>query len=195
MRSWRYEVKNDKHCQGWAILHLDEGGFFGVCSDFGDYAFLWSGHGTRDFREFVCTLTHDPDYTANKLCMGRSDREEYDAEATIKSIQEHIAGEDGWSATHAKEETDLMEALRNNDITFDDWCRDTRIQEPWELHYTTVNRQALAFVKQVLPRLVEVIKKELESEKPQRCEYCGCERAITIGGLERHAENCPNFPL
>ena len=26
------------------------------------------------------------------------------------------------------------------------------------------------------------------------CEYCGCKRAKSLGGLESHSGNCPNIP-
>ena len=167
MRSWRYEVRNNEHCQGWAILHLDSGGFFGVCSDYGDYAYLWSGHGREDFRTFVCELTHDPDYAATKLTYGRSDSREFNREETVQRIREEICRERR-SGTLTKgeaiDEWDEVEYLADGEMSFDEWCGRTGLEDAHEFYNTKTNHQAMAFCKEVLPRLVEVIRKELTDE-------------------------------
>ena len=157
MKTWRYEVKNTEKCEGWAILLIDETGFFGVCSDYGDYAYLWAGHGRKDFREFVIGLVKNPEYAANKLSHGVR---EYDAEATQKNVRARILElrRDGrLEKDRARDEWDMSADM----YSFDAWLTGTSLAEGHEYYCTVVNRQAMAFCKNVLPRLAAVISADL----------------------------------
>jgi len=158
----RYVIPPEKH-EGWAIIHIDANGFFATVSDYGNYAYLWTSFGPNDFRKFLAQL--DQGYVVGKLTGGKTI---YDGEATLKAIKEHIIGarkEGTYSRGEARHEWGKMVYNREmlSDVReFEEWCDETKIEEPWEFHCSEPEPQAVAFYQKVWPRFVELIKAELE---------------------------------
>lgn len=108
LRTWQYRIRTAKGAWLGEFV-LREDGFFATVSDWGSYAYWWTHHGRRDFREFVADLS--PDYVASKI--GR--RDTYHGARTLRRVKDRIlrARRDGaLSAELARQEwTRLGETL------------------------------------------------------------------------------------
>ena len=80
---WQYRIPSENG-EGWAIAVLGSDGFFGVVSDYGNYAYLWSSTGMRDFRDFFCGI--DGDYVRGKL----DPSTHFDSEKTQANVRKHL---------------------------------------------------------------------------------------------------------
>lgn len=163
IRTWRYQVPNEKH-QGWAILFLDSIGCFAALSDYGDYAYRWpqAGWGPGDFRRFL--LSCDRSYLFGKL----APRDEYDGQETLKLIRERIVEkrrEGGLTKEQARAEMDLLEEHDlDSEDGFSRWMDDTILGDAWEMACQSPPAQAVAFMDRCLPRLRALIEAELKEE-------------------------------
>lgn len=155
---WRYVLRNVKH-EGWAIVLMDSSGYFSVVSDFGNYAFKWTHFGTRDFREFLIGL--EPDYLLSKI----SQRDTFDGEGTVRRIKDEIlelrrTRSRTLTRETAREEWDRVESI-DDKHAFDDWLRDTSLDEAWEYGRMDYPGDARGFAKRVWPRLCELWRADL----------------------------------
>lgn len=160
---WRYVLPNVKH-EGWGIFVLGSDGYFSACSDFGNYAHLWSHHGREDFREFL--LEVDGDYLLGKLC-GR--RTEYMGDKTLAEIKRHILEARrrcGMSKEFARREWDLLDRhdVESHEDCFKDWYNDTRIDDAYEFIMRDYPYDAQAFAEKLMPRLKALLTEELNPE-------------------------------
>ncbi len=152
---WRFSVPNTAHGEGWAIAFLDNFGVFSVMSDYGDYAHRWSPPKGADFRKEFLTTTSD------QILFKIAPRV-FDAEATSKRIREHI--EECQAAGNHEHDDELDELDFDDDEQgFIDWARNTTIEDVSDFRVQKFDQQAVAFIDQVLPRLREVIKADLEA--------------------------------
>jgi hypothetical protein len=157
----RYDLKNDKPGEGWAIIVIDtERGFFAAVSDWGNYAYLWSSPGC-EFRKFLIGL--DAHYLHGKLMHGRPNHHVFDRDATRDAILERIAELETETRQRQHAERSLLTGYQDED-GFQLWCALTGLEEPWGLRVTRPEPQCMSFCTRVFPRLVERLKAELASE-------------------------------
>lgn len=188
IQTWRYEIPNDQYGQGHGVVVMDSTGYFSAVTDFGNYAFGWWYHGERDFREFIAGLRGSTCYVMGKL--GKKD--ELDLERTVQHVKEQIIEKrrrGRWSmdpppqkrewyedapATgreKARAEWELIEQLDAGDITVDEWVRDSRLDDAWEMPCYTYDVHLRMFAEQFIPRLADVLEGQLRWERTQAVWY------------------------
>lgn len=186
LRTWRYVLPSEKEDRfsGWAIVFMDSTGAFATVSDYGSYAYKWhtQGWGPGDFRRFIVHC--DGDYVRRKL----APREEYDGEATLKAAKRTIIDqrrtyarllhEGGLSSfrpneigrpldsDEARAEWDLLKEHSDLDSESDLvlWAQHTRVNYYEGIAQTRPSPQAVAFCERTLPRLQEMLKRQLAAE-------------------------------
>lgn len=168
--------------EGWAWIVVSSSGYFSAVSDFGNYAFFWTHHGCKDFRQFLYNAHKSWDYFCSKLSYGPGNKnKEYDGTGTYERIKEHIleyrkmGGHPdrkrflrGWDRETAREEWDLLHEDCEKVETegdWDHWMRRTNIQDAWEFRHERWPGGLERFCKETLKRLTEEhLHKELERE-------------------------------
>lgn len=167
VKIYRYVLQSIKG-EGWAKVILASDGYFSACSDYGNYAFIWT-HPGMEFRRFVAQLVGQSDYVVKKLCSGRADMHEYDGEATACDIRKTILEARrcrAWSKERARREWDLVSDMEVEDFRegFARWYDHTQIDEAYEYMRERPNAQCMAFCEHVMPRLAAAIREELAQE-------------------------------
>lgn len=166
----RYELPSEGSGEGWGVIVIDtDCGFFATVSDFGNYAYLWSSTGC-EFRKFLIGL--DADYTCKKLLHGRSDMRCIDEVETLSAILISIEAYALAYRERNKRQWPRYESERDaakhadlsSDGGFQEWCDNTKLDEPWEYKCTKLDPQAMGFCTRILPRFQEILRKELEVE-------------------------------
>lgn len=158
---WRYYLPNNENREGWADIVMRSDGWFGVVSDYGNYAYRWTHFGPGDFRDFVVGLEND--YVCGKL-----GNQVFDSDKAIRGYKDRIwrrrlnklikDKEDVRLAWDELEtitcELDLHEWMERDGyrILGDDYMDVFTQDYPSDLR---------AFVQKVMPRLKEAIRKEL----------------------------------
>ena len=162
VKFWRYYLREPGDgYTGWAEVVLGSNGFFATVSDYGNYAFGWRHHGMADFRQFW--LRKSPSYVCSKL--GKNDHYEAErTEADIKELIDAYERDKTWDEERVQEERDLLQSLSDNEITIDDWMRDTEIGDAWEIPVYDYPPGLQGFVKNILPLLAEAVRVDLEAE-------------------------------
>lgn len=162
--------------EGWAWIVISSTGYFSAVSDLGNYAFFWTHHGCKDFRQFLYNAHKNWDYFCSKLSYGPGNKnKEYDGAATYQLIKEHILSERKYSSGQgrydkefARKEWDLLHEDCERVETegdWDHWMRSTEIQDAWEFHCERWPGGLERFCKETLRRLTEEhLHKELERE-------------------------------
>ncbi len=165
--------------QEWAEVILCQSGFFGACSGWGDYAHRWAYPGVEDFREFFLTPQDNLDYFCRKLS---GCQRVYDPDETLKAAKQLLLetrrnrsisqddARDEWDALHGRFDGLCNEAM------FTLWCDDTAL-EVVEIYRDKYPEDVQQFCREVLPRLAEAIRQELDKENPQPM-------SVPQGGLE-----------
>jgi hypothetical protein len=163
IKMWRCAIPSIKG-QGWGIFLLDSTGMFAAVTDYGNYAFKWTHHGCDDFREFVIDLKNSPDYVLGKVSHGK----EYQGQKTNENIKNEIlrARREGYlSEDQAKEEWELVGDELEYHEGFLDWYNQTSLCDAQEMSRYDYPPDEKAFAKILLPRLAQILEKELENEK------------------------------
>lgn len=160
--------------EGWAWIVISSTGYFSAVSDLGNFAFFWTHHGCKDFRQFLYNAHKNWDYFASKLSYGPGHKhKEYDGTATYELIKKTILesrrlhGNGCWTKEYAREEWDLLDECEKlaTDGDWDHWMRSTKIQDAWEYHSERWPGMLERFCKETLKRLTEEhLHKELERE-------------------------------
>lgn len=162
--------------EGWAWIVVSSTGYFSAVSDLGNYAFFWTHHGCKDFRQFLYNAHKSWDYFCSKLSYGPGNKnKEYDGAATYELIKEHILSErrhsggfGRWTKEFARQEWDLLhgDAERvETEGAWDHWMRETSISDAWEYHCERWPGGLERFCKETLKRLTEEhLHKELVQE-------------------------------
>lgn len=161
--------------EGWAWIVISSTGYFSAVSDLGNYAFFWTHHGYKDFRQFLYNAHKNWDYFCSKLSYGAGNKyKEYDGTATYELIKQTILdsrrmhGGGRWTKEFAREEWDLLhdECERvETEGSWDHWARNTKISDAWEYHCERWPGTLERFCKETLKRLTEEhLHKELERE-------------------------------
>jgi hypothetical protein len=167
--TWYYRLSSGPDKE-WAEVVITSTGMFAAVSDWGNYAYAWRCTGCKDVREFFARIPVDTDYFARKFA---GSQREYDAEHTLKAVQEHIKelqeNGDLTEETITEELDNLRYEYSNleNEFYFNSWVNDgdNRISEPWELYRCNLPTQIVQFCERILPRLAEKIQDELELEQ------------------------------
>ena len=163
---WRFKIPNIEH-EGWADVVMRSDGYFSVVSDYGNYAFCWTGFGRErgvDFRQFFIGL--NADYVRCKL----DPSQEFDRDKTARSIKEHLLErrrEQSITKEFAQEEWDLAHDLQVGNTTFEVWMGDTNLDDAYEFYTESPQGNIMGFVTKVLPRIQDAVKADLEKPQPQ----------------------------
>lgn len=162
---WRYELPPIEG-EGWGSFMLDSTGMFAAVTDYGNYAYRWSHFGQRDFREFLAKASGSHEYILEKVAPSHG--KEYQGKETEKAIKERIleARRNGWlTQEEAKYEWWLLEQV---DLTYKDgfheWWLETKLPDAAEYAVYDFTATEKAFAYELMPRLAEILKKELEQE-------------------------------
>lgn len=180
---WRYVIgpEYEDRLSGWGIFLVDSEGMMSVVSDYGNYAYLWSSIGDRDFREFLSDC--DEWYLTSKLAPQRS----YDGAATERRIKDEIARKrrnGSISRARARLRWDcLLRADLGSELGFSDWVRDDddtvrhhhhcsgdgrrRDEQPMAAHELAVythSPQIQMFCRRLWPRFVARLQAQLKEE-------------------------------
>lgn len=154
----RYKIPNERH-EGWAVIHIDSKGFFGVVSDYGNYAFHWTSFG-EDFKEFLVGL--DWDYLYGKLT---HTQRVYDGDGTERSIKQHIL-----QRRHSRQMTreqardewallDESEVDHHTDVGYALWRARTELNTYEGDFYQTMHEpQCRQFCEKVFPRFIQALR-------------------------------------
>lgn len=156
---------------GWAVVFLTEDGFFSAISDYGNYSYHWGSPG-RPFKEFVIGLLDDPRYFMCKVSkMGFDydtslnnikrdvlkarrvgDIDSEDARICMDEIEDNLSHRAELSEfCHGIEDCFwLLTGIYGNDLS----------SIPLAYEY---DAQVKGFVREVFPRLAEILKKELSN--------------------------------
>lgn len=160
---WRYVLPNVSH-EGWAIVHLDAAGFFGVVSDFGNYAHQWIRWGDQDFREFFLELK-DPDYLCSKL--GRPTHFNRVTTATVFR-RDILEGRfrDEYDRVTARQLWNAVAEFLDDDHSADWLLEQTSAIGPdaWELLCYDYDPELRRFAQRVWPRIQVAIREGLARE-------------------------------
>lgn len=162
----RYVLRSDGHGEGWAKIVIGSDGFFAAVSDYGNYAFIWSHHGCRDFREFLIRASRDWDYFVRKF----DPKQLWDRNAVEDDIRRRIIEwrRDGrFTREEARAEWDLADdADFNDEVGFWQWAGETTFPDAFEHTRYMLNPQCVAFVKKTMgERLAPILRAELDAEK------------------------------
>jgi hypothetical protein len=165
---WQYTFQNTRETrEGWAYVILRSDGFFAAVSDYGNYAYLWSSHGKRDFREFF--LRMDWHYIATKLKHGPDLVDPEDSFQAIKKFVCEMRHEHRYSKEEARERWQHIQRFASDEV-WEAFLYDSEthrlFEEPWHFTKTRMRADVVAFAKQVVcTRLRDAIRAELEAEK------------------------------
>lgn len=163
---WRYALPPIRH-EGWAIVHVDSHGFFGVVSDFGNYAFHWSAFGD-DFRQFLTEISAD--YLCGKLGGAPN---HLDVRATTQRFREDILHDrrDGrLDRQRARELWTTTEEFRHELISFEELVEAFSAESPdcWEWGYYDFAPALRGFAQHIWPRLMTAIRTDLDADTAER---------------------------
>ena len=165
---WRYDLPSVNR-EGWAVVVMCSDGYFSTVSDWGNYAYWWSGHGTRDFRAFVADC--DGDYIRCKLDPSKVLDYERTRDRCRRAVCEarrrpargpHAYTLDTETAREAWERADGF----INEIELNDWFNDYAryLDDYTDLAVYKTPPGIRGFIEKVLPRLQAAIKAELTRE-------------------------------
>lgn len=164
VKFWRYYVPNIDG-EGWGIFLLDSTGMFAAVTDYGNCAYRWAHHGEDDFRKFLTGGSWG--YYLKKLFPHEY---EYCQEKTLQSIKERILYSRFnryITEEQAREEWDLLE--RHDDLysssDFTRWYDETSLDDAGEFYEQDYSASAKAFCYKLLPRLAEMIEKDIQNDK------------------------------
>lgn len=161
---WRYVVPaSQEHCDYGGIFVLASDGYFSCITDWGNYAFRWTGFGSRDFRDFLIGL--GTDYLLSKIA-----DETYDGTKSYHSIKDAILQlrrTRSWSAKQAREEMDLLQSWTcvENEFEFGCWYMETTLPDASEYRRTSYHGQTRGFADRLWPRFVALLKVDIEESK------------------------------
>lgn len=163
-----YEPNGGPMREGWFVAFMDEVGFVSIQSDWGDYAYGWHSRGEDvGIREFL--LDCDDSYLMGKF----SPKRVIDEKATREAIKKALVDGplDGFKL---EDEEELLEgADLSNEVGIAEWFRGTTIEGAHELIVMGSDPQAVAFLKNVWPRLCAQMRQSLEEDDDKWLSNCG----------------------
>lgn len=154
----RYDVP------GWAVVHVDSKGFFGVVSDYGNYAYHWINWGQKSFVDFLEQLK--PDYLCKKL----SERE-YDPEGTLQAVKDSIIEccQNGtFTSTEGEAEFRLLRAFNDlySEADYYLWTQETNLDlGVFPDHFQKrPNSDCMAFCQKLYPEFIKLLRVDFPKE-------------------------------
>lgn len=165
----RYDIKWKN---GWAVVFITEDGLFSAISDYGNYGYYWASPG-MPFKEFVIGLEKDPGYMLSKI----GGKMKIDEGATVKNIREDVLKARKSGSIDEESARKCMDEIDNHlyGTSGEEFCRELENCEELikvydgDLSSIPINHeysgQAQGFVKEVMPRLAEILRKELENDR------------------------------
>jgi hypothetical protein len=166
---WYYLPSVGPWIDGWAMIVLGDNGYFSAVSDYGNYAYFWSCHGKKDFREFFLRGGGDGDwdYFLRKLCPRPWP---YDGEATARCIKDRILAarrERHYDAVRARMEWERVDDcdVAASLIGFHEWYTTTTTEDAYECGEYSPPAHAVHFCKVTMARFAEMIRAELDAER------------------------------
>jgi hypothetical protein len=166
VKTWRYYLPSGPD-QQWAEIVLVSTGMFAAVSDWGNYAYAWRGFG-ECFRRFIIRISDSPSYVMSKIS-----REEYDGEATEAAIKKEILRLRRAKEITAEQALGFVDELGEHGVGSSEagfalWYYENRgskaIEEAHSLSERSYPHGVQHFCQRILPRLAEVLRKELEAE-------------------------------
>lgn len=167
---WKYYVPSVEGIGGWGIFLLNSTGYFSCVTDYGNYAFRWSSHGTDDFRKFFAK-DRDYDYLVNKLYrIGSQGELEFQSDETIENIKQTILESrynDYMDRQTARKEFDLVNEIdwTMGEVAQWEWYNRTDLTDASELFIYDYPPMVKGLRDKLLPRFSKMIRDELEKEK------------------------------
>ncbi len=168
----KYDVRdNEGHWIGRFIITDD--GYFSTVSEWGNYAFWWTGGGPC-FRRFLAGLRRDSSYMLSKIC----GREEYDGDATLLNVKKHIVEERRRGRMTKEEARHEWDLLRSNswlesETWIGAWYNDSKIEDVGQFIMHRYPAQARHFVEKAYPHFARMLLEELALEaQPHACALC-----------------------
>ncbi len=163
---WQYTFSPTREThEGRAHIMLREDGFFAAVSDYGNYAYLWTHHGHKDFREFF--LRTDWHYVAKKL----GPEEKLDPAASFARIKRYVCEmrhEHEYTKEQARARWEQIERFSGDEAWEAFLYSGTThelFDEPWQFGVMRMSAQVEAFARQIVcNRLQKAIEAELQSE-------------------------------
>lgn len=171
IKYWRYVVPSINGIEGWGIFLLDSTGMFSCVTDYGNYAFKWTHHGEKDFREFFVCGSFE--YYVDKLYLiGSQGKLEFDPDETVKNIKQSILEsrwEDHMGKETARHEWDLLDEVdwTMGVLSQHEWYESTDLCDASEYFVYDYPPRVRALRDKLLPRFVNVLKEELKKESLQ----------------------------
>lgn len=162
MNTFRYSEPNRPGTyEGWFIAFMDDAGAVAILSDYGDYTYRWNARGVdKGIREFL--LECEPAYVLSKLA-----RREFSLEKSVASVRDAFEQSLNEGSVDGGEYEDAARALRlvGNEFEFCDFIREDwgqiDLSECWSQDYSG---QARAFMEQVWPRLMALVRLDAKRE-------------------------------
>jgi hypothetical protein len=165
IQTHRYFLNNDEDQEGWNLVILDQDGrecTLFASGDYGSYATRF--YFEKDFRGAL--LDFDKEYLLRKIAK----RNIYDGDQTKKEIKLYILRSlysSGLSREEARREWDLIEGYDiYHEVDFHHWLNATELD--WDIVTDFMSYRytagAVAFAERTLPRLQQLISKELGKE-------------------------------
>ncbi len=132
-----------------AAITLDDAngrGAVSIRSSFGDWAYSWPARNRGPERSLYDMLARcDAGYLTGKFASG----DDFDADRTRDAVKVRILRarrDDDLDADDAR--VDYERACEINDrSTFEEWCRSTKLSEPWDSTHTVPNRAFTHFLE------------------------------------------------
>ena len=163
LKVWQYTLPPLKG-EGWAIIILREDGYFSTVSDFGNYAYMWTCTGCKDFREFLLRADKDWHYFAKKL---KPDTH-VDSRESIKNLLEELLRRRHQREISKESARDIFETIHRYDEDWEGLLRDQdadlmrEFPEPWEYTISSLDSDVIGFCQKILPRLNVILRKQLK---------------------------------
>lgn len=155
----RYTIRNSEF-SGWAIITLSESGDVNIQSDYGNWGYLWPPHcRSKSLKEFLISIDHW--YAWNKF----SGKEEYDHEATIKSVEDHL--KEDWHDYDAhlvkKAIQEVEDAYFENDIQYNCTTLESLGLVPHEFICRKPDHGFMMFYEKFWKPFIDHLKKEVST--------------------------------
>jgi hypothetical protein len=170
----RYTIRSrGDGCHWWADITVSSDGFLNIQSDYGSYHYKWGSFGDS-FNNFLITCS--PSYVCNKFSYDTPDV--FDEEETIKVFLREILDkrkQRDLSETDARECWDLVEEIHgcsneNEYTTFISTHTNILLSKLYNDDWSSIplikvtNYQLSAFMKEVWPEFVKILKQEQPAE-------------------------------
>ena len=155
----RYRVPVGIYDQGGVFIIASDG-YFSCVTDWGNYAYWWTGIGDEDFRQFL--ITADAHYVMEKL--NHSEMYGFHLEDTIKNskklIKENVSDKET-----AKELINELKIISSEQDFYLWWADKSYLGDLGEVEYVISKKptgKAQGFMENLWPRFQKLLKDDIE---------------------------------